>query len=69
MKLNTEISNQWKIIKKIYDNGSGTFDWGDMKEAIEGLIDLERIKIKPDYFESISKYRDIINLLDKNKTE
>lgn len=51
MKLETEIRNQWRILRKIYNNGNETFDWDDLKSAIETLIDMERLKINPDYFD------------------
>ncbi|MCK4731831.1 MAG: hypothetical protein KAT65_05160 [Methanophagales archaeon] len=51
MKIENEISNQWRILHKIYNNRNETFDWEDMKLAIEALLDRERIRINPDYFD------------------
>lgn len=51
MKLEQEIKNQYRIIRKIYDNSNGTFDWEDLKSAIEALVDMERLKTDPHYFD------------------
>ena len=51
MKTEQEINNQWRVLHKIYNNQSKTFDWDDLKSAIEALIDMERLKIDPYYFD------------------
>ena len=51
MKKEQEINNQWRIIRKISNNTNGTFHWDDLKSAIETLVNMERLKIDPDYFD------------------
>ena len=51
MKIENEISNQWRILHKIYNNRNETFDWEDMKQAIDALIYMEILKIDPYYFD------------------
>lgn len=51
MKIENEISNQWRILHKIYNNRNETFDWEDMKLAIEALVNMEKIKVDPYYFD------------------
>ena len=46
MKLENEIKNQMKIIRKIYDNTNGTFSWDDMKSAIIELVEQEKLKLE-----------------------
>ena len=51
MKIENEISNQWRILHKIYNNRNETFDWEDMKLAIEALVNMKKIKVDPYYFD------------------
>ena len=51
MKPETEIRNLWRMIRKIHNNTNGTFDWDDLKSAIESLVNTERLKIDPYYFD------------------
>ena len=48
MKIQQEINNQYRIIRKIYDNKNGTFDWEDIKQAIEKLVEQEKLKLEED---------------------
>lgn len=52
MKKEQEIIAQWKLIHRIYNDKKGMFDWEYLKSAIELLIDMERIKMNPYYFDS-----------------
>jgi len=51
MKLEQQINNQIRVIKKIYNNEKGIFSWDDMIDAIEALLAMERLRIDPKYFD------------------
>ena len=41
MKLEQEINNQYRIIRKIYNNRSEIFDWSDLRVAVDALIEMK----------------------------
>ena len=41
MKIEQQINNQWRVLHKIFNNEKETFDWDDMRLAIEGLLNLK----------------------------
>ena len=49
MKNEQKIKNQWRVIRKIYNDGGMTFNWDDLRVAIESLINMERLKTDPHY--------------------
>ena len=41
MKKEQEINNQYRIIRKIYNDDNKTFDWSDLRIAIDELIKMK----------------------------
>ena len=52
MKNETETTSQWTILRQIFENENGTFDWDDMRVAIVGLVYLKILKLDPHYFDN-----------------
>ena len=41
MKKEQEVNNQYRVIRRIYNNQNGTFKWDDLKSAIDELIKMK----------------------------